>query len=130
MPGVSTAGQPSSSLSNNAVVNNGSLMDFSALLASPTCASDSMVPLTAGHAYQPSPFEGGAALNDGDVLLSTQAGGLLSDSPQSTTNSLLSDPFPSAATPVSDPLQRPMSLPPLGAQTGEFNLLNSFMAMF
>lgn len=78
--------------------------------------------------------------NDGtirDVLLGTQVnavGGL--DSPQSS-NSLLSDPLPSAATPLGDPLQRPMSLPPLGGQSStgawnqsDFGSLSSFMAMF
>lgn len=72
-----------------------------------------------------------------DVLLGTQVSAVSGlDSPQSS-NSLLSDPLPSAATPLGDPLQRPMSLPPLGGQSStsvwgqnDFGSLSSFMAMF
>lgn len=84
----------------------------------------------------------------GDVMLSSHAAssaptptaallGGIPDSPQSMSNSFLSDPVAGGTTtPTGDPLQRPMSLPSLGQgawgsqSSGDFGSLNSFMAMF
>ncbi len=124
-------------------------LDVNALLSpSPLLnrPSSAMLPSVGNHVMQPSPALSlnfnldydacGPSVNK-DVLLSTQAaptpGPLLSTSPQSTTNSLQSDPFPSSNTPTGELLQRPMSLPPLGGQpSNNWSQMSdfSFTAMF